>query len=268
MLSLSGDHTALTSVQRCWQLLRVVGPRKTAGVLVSLLDDQYLRTFDRRYRVRTSGLILLASTSFDPARLRDATQYGPVNAWAFRHLLKELNLPRKLHFVDLGCGLGRPCLLAAEYGFEKVTGVDLARELCELARENAAQWRFRAAHSTPIAILQMDALDFCENSDDDVFFMFRPFSKEFLERILEKLAGVAARQKKQLIIIYSERMAHATSHRDAIAGHSGFEQIHESGAYGQAFYVYRSAPLSKSEVAAERRALAKPESSRSNVNRG
>jgi 16S rRNA G966 N2-methylase RsmD len=157
-------------------------------------------------------------------------------------------------------------MLAAEYGFEKVTGVDLARELCELARKNAAHWRFRAAHPTPINIMQMDALDFCENSDDDIFFMYRPFSKEFLERILEKLAAAGARQKKPLMIIYSERMAHATSHRDAIAQHAGFEQVHESGTYGQAFYVYRSVPLSNSDVAPEKPASGQPQAGRAGVN--
>jgi SAM-dependent methyltransferase len=242
------DHSLFSSAKRFLHLLREVGVRKSCSLLVSVVEDHYLHCFDRKYNVKTSGHIRLSTLTFAPARLADATQYGPVNAWAFRRLLNELRLSPKLHFVDLGCGLGRACVLAAEYGFEKVTGVDLARELCESARENAARWRFRADHPTPINILQMDALDFCDGSDDDVFFMYRPFSKEFLERILEKLAAGAERHKKRVTVIYSERMAHGTSHRDAIKNLPNWELVHEAGSFGQAFFVYESVNIRRKLV--------------------
>ncbi|TAL00416.1 MAG: class I SAM-dependent methyltransferase, partial [Verrucomicrobia bacterium] len=182
-----GNHTLPSAAKRLASLVRGVGPVQTCSTIWSVIDDKYLRTFDRRYRVKTSDFILLSDTNFDPARLRDATQYGPVNGWAFRKLLKHLGLPRRWHFADLGCGLGRACVLAAEYGFEKVTGVELSPQFCAIARENIANCRPLAGKTASIEILQLDALDFCDQTDADVFFMFRPFSGEFLQRILQKL---------------------------------------------------------------------------------
>jgi SAM-dependent methyltransferase len=238
MLRLFGDHTVFSAFKRLLHLVRGAGISRTLSVFASVVDDQYLRCFDRKYRVRTSGIIKLASTGFETSRLRDATQYGPVNGWAFRRLLRELNLPRKLHFADLGCGLGRACLLAGEYGFEKVTGVELAPDLCAGARENVARCRLPAGSRASITILQMDVLDFCQRTDDDVFFMFRPFSWEFLDRVLHKLAERAVRRQKPLTIVYSERMLHADPQERAISQNQAVRKVYEAAAFGQAFFVY------------------------------
>jgi hypothetical protein len=85
----------------------------------------------------------------------------------------------------------------------------------------------------------MDAFDFCENTDADVFFMYRPFSGEFLSHILEKLKERAASQNRILTIIYSERMLVPISSAKIFAGNPAFRKTHEAGFLGQAFYVYQ-----------------------------
>src|SRR5271157_1330491 len=168
-----GNFTPSSALRRLFRLLRGAGVMKTLSTCAAFVEDHYVRSFDRRYRVRTSGYISLSTTSFDRSKLRNATIYGPVNAWAFRRFLKILRLPKSLRFADLGCGLGRACILAAEYGFDRVTGVELAPELCTLARENVSRCRSLARKKDTINIIQADALDYCERSDDDVFFMYR-----------------------------------------------------------------------------------------------
>ncbi len=235
-----GNHTLPSAAKRLASLVRGVGLVQTCSTILSVVDDKYLRTFDRRYRVKTSDFILLSDTKFDPARLRDATQYGPVNGWAFRKLLKHLGLPRRWHFADLGCGLGRACVLAAEYGFEKVTGVELAPEFCAIARENIANCRPLAGKTASVEILQLDALDFCDQTDADIFFMFRPFSGEFLQRILQKLVQRA--RQKPVTIIYSERLLLSGSYATLIAGNPACRKTGEAAFFGQAFYIYQCGP--------------------------
>ena len=240
MSRLPGHHSLASACQRLFYLLRGAGAAQTFATLFSIVDDRYLRSFDRKYRIQTSGFILLSNTSFNPARLRDATQYGPVNGWALRRFLLQLNLPRILQFVDLGCGLGRAVILAGEYGFEKVIGVELAPEFCELARQNIANCRPPSGKLSPITILQMDALDFCAQTDADVFFMFRAFSLEFLGRILDLLANRARSRGKPVTIIYSERLLVEGSYAQSIAEHPAFRKTHQAGLFGQAFFVYQS----------------------------
>jgi SAM-dependent methyltransferase len=238
MFRLVGDRSLFSAIQRFFYLVRTAGLFRTITILTSAIDDKYLKCFDRRYNIRTSGFIRLHHTSFDRARLADATQYGPVNGWGFRRCLRELNLPKKLHFVDFGCGLGRACILAAEYGFEKVTGVELAAELCVGARENVTLCTPPAGKLSPIEILQMDVLDYCERTDDDVFFMFRPFSGDFLNIVIQKIARQAKANNKQVILIYSERMALPGSFAPALANNPVLRKVRELMIWGQAFYIF------------------------------
>jgi len=239
MLRLFNNHTPLSAARRVKALVNGVGATQTLAIAVSVIDDKCIKAFDRRYRVNTSGFILLSDTSVDPKRLQDATQYGPVNGWGFRRALRELNLPRQLHFVDLGCGLGRACVVAAEYGFARVTGVELAPEFCAIARRNVANCRLPAGKRSTINILEMDALEYCEQTDADVFFMFRPFSWEFLTRVLNKLGSRAEGLDRPLTVIYSERMLLSQSYAPGIAAYPRFRKTNEIGSFGQAFYVYQ-----------------------------
>jgi SAM-dependent methyltransferase len=230
------------SFRRFSRILEAAGIRQTVSACFSVLEDHYLRCFDRIYGVKTSGYISLTNTSVAPSKLLHANRYGPVNAWAFRKLLKDLALPKTSHFVDLGCGLGRPGILAAQYGFAKVTGVELAPELCATARENILRCRLSACRTVPITIVQGDALDYCEHSDDDVFFMYRPFSWEFFQMVVSKLADRAVQQGKSLTIIYSERLNLPESFAKAFSRSPMFRSVCELKMLGQQFYVYECNP--------------------------
>lgn len=225
---------------RFLNLLRNFGLKKTLISLASSLDDQFLRSFDRRYRVTTSGQIVLSSTSIDPSRLRQATSYAPVNAWAFRRLLKILKLPTTGQFADLGCGLARACIIAAEYGFEKVTGVELADELCAKARENLSSCRLSPTQIASIRIVHQDVLEYCENAEEDVFFMFRAFSFELFQSVCAKLADRGAQLKKPVTIIYTERLNWPpTEETKALSDDRSLRELYRGVMFGQAFYVYR-----------------------------
>jgi SAM-dependent methyltransferase len=235
-----GNFSISSAFQRLVALVRGLGVTKTLSVCVSMIDDWYVRSFDRKYRVRTSGHVSLASTSFDPSKLRHATAYGPVNAWAFRSLLSKLKLPHALHFVDLGCGLGRACILAAEYGFERVTGVELAPELCAGARKNLSTCRLPASQTQLINIVQGDVLDYCGQTDDDLFFIYRAFSLEFLRTVLRKLAARADEEKKVITLIYSLRLDSVPSPEVVeLSRNPEFRKIYEGGSLGQEFHVYQ-----------------------------
>jgi SAM-dependent methyltransferase len=207
---------------------------------LAMVDDHHVRSFDRKYGVRTSGHIQLSKTSFDPAKLNKATAYGPVNAWGFRKLLRILNLPKSSSFVDLGCGLGRACILAAEYGFSKVTGVELAPELCDVARENIDKCQVTAARQVPVDIVEGDVLNYCDEATDDVYFMYRPFSLDFLHEVVGKLVDRAASLKKPFTVIYSERLGSPRSEGVAMFTRlPAFRKIYEVSTFGQSFFVFR-----------------------------
>src|ERR1043165_2083200 len=100
MSRLLGSHSMGSALKRLATLVHGLGVIQTFALLIGAFDDKYLKCFDRRYRVKTSAFILLNTTSFDPTRLKDATQYGPTNAWAVLGRILETR-DRKEHTPEL-----------------------------------------------------------------------------------------------------------------------------------------------------------------------
>ena len=235
------NFTFRTAVRRTFGLLCENGPLKTVVVAAAKIDDQYLKCFDRKYNIATSGHVELSDTSFDPTKLSRATSYGPVNGWGLQGLLRQLNLPKSSHFVDLGSGLGRPCVIAANYGFEKVTGVELAPELHSAALRNVKNSKLSPAQKQAIHLVHGDVLEYCDHTEGDIFFIFRAFSPDFYGVVRSKLAERAALQKKILTIIYTERLANFQGGLEVAqfrADPKVREVLHQDN-WGQNFFVYQ-----------------------------
>jgi SAM-dependent methyltransferase len=240
MANLFGNLTASSASKRLLLLWKHYGLIQAATVSMAMIDDQHVRIFDRRYGVRTSGHVELRDTGFDANKLAKATAYGPVNAWGFQKLLEKMQFPKTSTFVDLGCGLGRACLIAAEYGFSRVTGVELAPELCVVARENVQTCRVPEVRTVPIEIIEGDVFDYCKTSQDDIYFMFRAFSLEFLQEVVTLLTNRSDR-KNPFTIIYTERLGWPQSECvNSLNANAKLEKLYEGSSFGQAFFVYRS----------------------------
>ena len=65
-----------------------------------------------------------------------ANYYQPVRTTPFNKLLKFLNPDTQKAFVDIGCGRGKALLLAKQYGFRELKGIDIIPELIESAKKN------------------------------------------------------------------------------------------------------------------------------------
>jgi predicted RNA polymerase sigma factor len=53
MLRLLGNHTPVSALKRAISLVRGMGLARTLSMVMATVDDKYLRSFDRRYRVKT-----------------------------------------------------------------------------------------------------------------------------------------------------------------------------------------------------------------------
>ena len=119
----------------------------------------------------------------------DTRKGSPYEAVSYYLLEKLLSAFRKFSdsksIIDLGCGKGRVMVVAAYFGFTSITGVDFAKELCEEAKSNMikVQKKFTALKWKVIC---NDVLNYDISPDDCVFFMFNPFTKDILEKFLQK----------------------------------------------------------------------------------
>ena len=99
--------------------------------------------FDERFGVETSGLIYqLPSGHHHDVHNNGYFAVAPSVFHAVMGSLKErLHLDyRRFTFVDVGSGKGRALLLASDYPFREIIGVELSPDLDRVARSNIARY--------------------------------------------------------------------------------------------------------------------------------
>lgn len=227
------------TVQKGIKLLRRDGVVAATAVVTSVIEDGYLRVFDRRYGVRTSGYLKLEDTSLGADAAKRGHRYRAVNAWAFKSMLARLAPGKDLRFVDLGCGLGRACLLAAEFGFSRVRGVDMVPEFCAQAKSNARVFADAGKKYTPVEILQADAVDYSRQSDDDIVFLYNPFPVPVLESAVDNVIEQARRRQQPVWVIYSERTLETSRTLEALRQKTALKPVLFHSSWGQAFHVFK-----------------------------
>jgi hypothetical protein len=111
--------------------------------------------FDLLHGVETSGFIPGENIPAISLSALYSTAYTGISPSALTQALSELPIRcGDFTFVDLGCGKGRALMVAAQFPFPHFLGVELASELCNVARANVAtdpNWADR------ISIVNQDA---------------------------------------------------------------------------------------------------------------
>ena len=172
---------------------------KKAGVVASMIGDHW---FDYKHGTDTIEIIELDRLDIPSENKPFGMRYEVTRARPFRKLLKTLDLPRTGTFVDLGSGKGRVLMLAAEYGFQKVIGVEFSRELNATARNNLAVFRKKQLLEIDVEIVEADVVDYEIQPDQTVFFMFNPFYSEVMEMVVGNIARSVDKHPRKVWLIY------------------------------------------------------------------
>jgi SAM-dependent methyltransferase len=177
--------------------------RGLAGSVDRVYSVLQERLFDWRYGTDTVAHAELGTLTIEGPHVADGGKYEPTRLRAFRQMMSQFNVPPGSALVDFGCGKGRVLLLAADYAFRRITGVEFAKELCQIARDNLARYRQKTGIQTDIRIVEGDAVDYEIQDDENFFFMFNPFSAALVEKIAQNIARSVAAKQRQVFIIYN-----------------------------------------------------------------
>ena len=163
------------------------------------LTDFPIHPFDQAHGVDTSGLVPAKHLVTGHANDEHVTAYYGVAPSILRALIHEWRESVPPHpissytFIDIGAGKGRGLLVASEYPFRSVIGIELNSSLARIARANVAHWiATRAADPTaaplaPIQVLEQDALDFTFPTTPTLLFLFHPFEAPVLRKLLRNI---------------------------------------------------------------------------------
>jgi SAM-dependent methyltransferase len=164
--------------------------------------------FDVEFGVRTSGLIAGRHLKSGHTHDRHATAYFGVAPSVFRSLVRRWRRTRgaarleDFTFVDVGAGMGRAVLLAAELPFKAVVGVELHPGLAAIARKNLTVWRKIGRARAPMKITCVDAVEFEWPAGPCLAFLFNPFGAAVMRRMLKGLAQSFKGRGEALDLLY------------------------------------------------------------------
>jgi hypothetical protein len=131
--------------------------------------------------------------------------YQPTEPTLFRAMMAALPIDfREFTFIDIGSGKGRPLLLAAEYPFRNIVGVELIRDLHSAAKQNVAAWRSQSPsrQSASIEALCMDAREFVFPETPLVVYFFNPLPEAGLRQVIQNLEQSWKRAPRAVWIVY------------------------------------------------------------------
>ena len=133
---------------------------------------------------------MLWVTDLDPDVVGDAgphaTHYEAVPVPDFRALMALVPkdaIPNAT-FVDVGAGMGRAVILAAEYPFKQAVGIEVSPALYEVAKENLAIAQAHGLRCHDIRLVRDDARIANYPPGDLVVFLFNPFDADALRTTL------------------------------------------------------------------------------------
>ena len=166
--------------------------------------------YDWDFRVDTTG----ASVSWRDRLLgMFHSPYQPTEPALFREMLAGLTLAsptlssakfdfHEFTFIDIGSGKGRVLLMAADYPFRRILGIELLPELHRMAKENIGKYKSDSQQCFAIDCFLGDASEFAFPPEPIVVYLFNPFPESGLARMVANLEQSLREYPRAVFVIY------------------------------------------------------------------
>jgi len=129
--------------------------------------------------------------------------YYATDPWLFWPIMEALPIRfEEFTFIDLGSGKGRALLMAAEYPFHRILGLEWMQELHQLCLDNIQRWRKAHPGSPEIEALCMDVRDFQFPPEPLVIYLFNPFPESVFAAVLENIRHSVSTNPRPIYIAY------------------------------------------------------------------
>jgi SAM-dependent methyltransferase len=156
--------------------------------------------FDETYGVRTRVVSTLAELW--RTTWRGGFEHEPSPALRTREILDALDVDFKATvFVDYGSGAGRAVMLAAEYPFKEVIGIELAPSLHAQATANLLALPRDARRAGAVRLVCGDATTQELPPEPLVLYFYNPFGVAAMRRLLERLEGSLTERPRRVTMV-------------------------------------------------------------------
>jgi predicted RNA methylase len=172
------------------------------------------------------------------------SEYQPTDPVAFREMLDGLQQtiaqssnsdqgPLNLRnftlsdftFVDLGSGKGRTLLMASDYPFRRIVGVELIPALHQIAQENVRQYKSELQKCFVLETICADATTFLFPEEPLVVFLFNPFGESGMRQVVANIEqSLTAHPRRVYVLYHNPLLEHILAESGALKKIAGMEQ--------------------------------------------
>ena len=218
------------SLKSFFSSLKERGIKKTCALSFAIGYDYF---YDIKNGVDTVSWVDLDDMKIDSSKKQHAAMYQAALTISLRKIIRKLRIAQDNVIVDLGCGKGKVLLVASEFGYREIRGLELSPVLCDIAASNCAIYKDKTGTETNFVIINSDVRDYTIKEDEKVFFLFNPFDASVLEHVLGNIKESLERQSREIWIIYCHPVQ-----RNAIDKNRDFHKVNEFISWGQEVIVY------------------------------
>jgi SAM-dependent methyltransferase len=166
--------------------------------------------FDRAYGVDTAGTIPPGALALEGLNAQHAAPYQAVFPAPFLDVMRQLPIRYEQSiFVDFGSGKGRAVLLASEFPFMKIIGIELSPHLCAIAKANRQSYRSATQKCTAIEFVCIDAAHYDIPPQPAVLFLYNPFHGDVMKQLADKLRKSLQDLPRTAFVVYFNPQPHS-----------------------------------------------------------
>ena len=173
--------------------------------------EPVLHPFDQLHRTDTSGLIpgyvIAEGTNVQVSELTAYYGVAPSILHGLLDIWLQRTAPQPIEqtvFLDVGAGKGRAMLLASQFPFLRVEGVELNADLAAIANANISLWHndLQANALSPLTLHHADATTHPLPLEPTLAFLFHPFELPILRRFLRHVETSISNNPKPFDLLY------------------------------------------------------------------
>lgn len=167
------------------------------------------RDFDDRCAIETAERIEIDQLDIRGDAREEAEGYWPSPVWVFKEAMQALAIAYQDYvFVDIGSGKGRTLLLASDFPFQKIVGIELSADLTRIAQDNIRRYRSASQRCCDITAICMNAISFPIPNEKLVLYLYNPFGEGMLRALLANINASWEGNPRDIFVIYTNPVHH------------------------------------------------------------
>src|SRR6516225_6530452 len=189
----------------------VVMELKPAGKRTETLESE----FDRKFHVDTSGQIHLSELDIQSPNSAFGNSYQPSAPSMFFEMLGTLKIRHGDYtFIDFGSGKGLVLLLASNYPFRRIIGVEFSPQLHRIADQNIRNYQNPAQQCRKIELLVGDVVEYRIPAEREVLYLFNPFNEKIMEVLVSNIRKSLEVHPRPVFVLYKNPIANAVFEKE------------------------------------------------------